>query len=368
MKTIIALLFGSNLPLAGLEVSVRFFGDDLCIDEKMLKINCDNITFSVGGFDHNQFFLNWNASDGKPYALRILNQADISYLIENSPDSLAIQFKQWQKVRSRITWVWSSLASITALVVICSVVLWWQYDQVVTWATSYVSIPQEQKLGESLLTQIEANGEIIKTGAAIESIQSIGKQLTQDSAYHYQWLIKKDKSVNAFALPGGIIIINSGLIAKLDNADELAAVLAHETQHVEQRHTLKRMVKSLGWAAMLIVVLGDVNIATAVAVHQLGNLYFSRDIEDEADRLGYQTLLKAGINPEGMLSMLNILNKIPKLNPPAWLSSHPDISERIKTIEAMLNQQPCIKCTSIDIDWEKEKLSVSTALEDIKTE
>ena len=368
MTSIVALLFSSDLPLAGLEVNVAFSGNDLIIAEKNLNINCESIRFSVGGFDHNQFFLNWQTNDGNHYTLKILNKADIATVMENSPKVLALQLRQWQQSQSRIVWVWSSIASIAALIVVCTVLLWWQYDHVLAWVSSYISIKQEQQLGDSLLAQIEAEGDIVKTGTAVDTIQTIGDRLTQGSAYHYQWLIKKDKAVNAFALPGGIVVVNSALINKLDNADELAAVLAHETQHIEQRHTLKRMLQSIGWASVLVVVLGDVNIATAVIVHQLGNLYFSRDIEDEADRLGYQALLKAGINPSGMSSMLTILAAQSKLNPPAWLSTHPDIAERIKTVEAMHKEQPCANCKSLAIDWAQEKLAVSAAVAQLNLE
>jgi predicted Zn-dependent protease len=214
-------------------------------------------------------------------------------------------------------------------------------------------VAQEEQLGHSVLTQVEASGELIKQGVAVEALQSIGKRLTKNSRYHYQWLIKKDKTINAFALPGGIIVVNSALIAKVDNPDELAAVLAHEVQHVEQRHALKSMINSLGWASALMIVLGDVNVATAVIAHQLGNMYFSRDREDEADRLGFQALTQAKISPNGMVTLLQKLAKEPNATAPEWLSSHPDIAGRIQSIQQMIKKQPCTDCKSLVFDWQK---------------
>jgi beta-barrel assembly-enhancing protease len=231
--------------------------------------------------------------------------------------------------------------------------LWWQYDYVVAWAADHISIANEERLGNSLLEQIKSDGDVIEKGLAVKTVQDIGNRLTQGSHYHYRWLVKKDKTINAFALPGGIVIVHSALLAKADNANELAAVLAHEIQHVEQRHSLKNMIHSLGWAALLMVVLGDVNTATAVIIHQVGTMYFSRDIEDEADRLGYQALVHAKITPDGMVTFFQKMAKQAGGDLPAWVSSHPATSDRIQTIQKMLQEQPCTECKPLQLDWKK---------------
>ena len=125
--------------------------------------------------------------------------------------------------------------------------------------------------------------ELTQEGLAAKTVAEIGSRLTVGSRYKYRWYVSNDKEVNAFALPGGIIVINAGLIAKAGSADELAGVLAHEVQHVEHRHTLQQMIHAAGWAAVLAVVLGDVSAITAIVVHQLGNLRNSRKLEAQAD-------------------------------------------------------------------------------------
>ncbi|MDD2725386.1 MAG: M48 family metalloprotease [Methylovulum sp.] len=353
MQLFKAILYGGDSPLAGAPVDVVLSGDCLSINAQAIHVNCDKIIMSVGGFDHNEFYLHWYAPTGEAYSLKLMGKNDIAFIMANAPVSLKQQFNKWHQRRLSIRLVWTSLASIAGVFVLSLGLLWWQYDAAVTWLTQRVSVKQEEQLGQSVLTQIEGDGDMVKQGLAIDTLKNIGKQLTQNSRYHYQWFIKKDKTVNAFALPGGIIIVNSALIAKADNADELAAVLAHEVQHVEQQHALKNMVNSLGWAAALMVVLGDVNAATAVIAHQLGNMYFSRDSEDEADRLGLQALIRAKIAPDGMVTLLQKLAKEPGANPPEWLSSHPDIAERIKTIQNLLKEQPCKACQPLVFDWMK---------------
>jgi len=106
--------------------------------------------------------------------------------------------------------------------------------------------------------------------------------------------VSPDTEVNAYALPGGIVVVNRGLIEKARTADEVAAVLAHEVQHVEQRHSLKGMVNSVGVAAVLMVVLGDASAITAVLAHQAGSMAYGRDLETQADLAGVQAMQKPG--------------------------------------------------------------------------
>jgi predicted Zn-dependent protease len=219
-------------------------------------------------------------------------------------------------------------------------------------------VENEERLGKSVLEQIEADGDVISKGPAVDSLAALGKRLTNTSIYHYQWLILNKKSVNAFALPGGIVVVNAGLINKVQHPDELAAVLAHEIQHVEQRHALQSALSSLGWAAALMVVLGDVNVATAAIAHQLGNLYFSRDKESEADSNGYRLLASKHIKPDGMLTLLQTLKKQPRSDMPEWLSSHPDIDARIAAIQQMIKKEPCPTCQPVELDLAQLRLDI----------
>ncbi|MBA3582741.1 MAG: M48 family metallopeptidase [Gammaproteobacteria bacterium] len=354
MQTFKAKLFGAELPLTGMDVEAYFSGESLRITTMSIVVNTNDISPRVGGFEHDDLFLNWRTADDISYALKPTSKNDTALVIANAPPSLQKQFKQWHQRKSTIKWVWGTLATVTVVFILSISLLWWRYDQAISWVTDQVSIKNEEKLGNSVLEQIESEGDIIKTGLAADAVKQIGTRLTKDSKFHYRWFIQKDKKINAFALPGGIIIINSGLITKTDNAEELAAVLAHEVQHVEQRHALKNMIKSMGWAAGLMLVLGDVNAATAVIAHQMGNMYFSREVEAEADRLGYQNLIKANILPSGMVTLLQKLEKENRVNKtPQWLSSHPDIAERIKKIEALHAQQPCPACKPLTLDWKK---------------
>lgn len=348
-----ATLYGPEFPLTGITVTACFSGHTLLFNEHRISVDIANLAVSVGSFEHDELYLIWQDSAEARWAIKPLSTDDIALAIASAPVEFQPQLAIWFKRKRHTRWVWGSITALTTAFLLSVTLIWWQYDQVVSWAADHVSIANEVRLGNSLLAQIKSEGDLIEKGKAVKTIQDIGKRLSQGSRYHYQWLIKKDKTINAFALPGGVVIVHTGLLAKADNANELAAVLAHEIQHVEQRHSLKNMIHSLGWAAVLMTVLGDVNTATAVIIHQVGSMYFSRDIEDEADRLGYQALVRAKITPDGMVSFFQKMAKQPGADLPAWVSSHPATSDRIQTIQTMLREQPCPDCKPLQLDWKK---------------
>ena len=147
-------------------------------------------------------------------------------------------------------------------------------------------------------------------------------------------------------MPGGIIVVHTGLLRQAGSPGELAGVLAHEVQHVEQRHSLRQMITSLGWGALVAVTIGDISAVAAMLAHQAGTMYFSRDMEEEADRLGVQALQRARIRPDGMLTFFQKLgeeNK-DKAQAPGWISSHPQTAARVQRVTALIDATPCPAC------------------------
>ncbi len=358
MQTIRALLYGGDLPPVGTKVFAYFVEHRLVVDNMDIDVAVSELIVSVGGFEHDELFLNWQESTGEKWALKPFEARDIQMVVATAPASLKTQLTKWHLRNRHIKMVWGSISAVFAFLLLLLVLLWWQYDRALTWITAQIPISTEEEMGKSGLAQMRAESEIIDSGVAVNALQDIGGQLTKGSRYHYQWVIKIDDTLNAFALPGGIVVVHSALIKETENPDELAAVLAHEVQHIEQRHSLKNMVNSLGWAAILTVTLGDVSAMGAVIAHQMGSMYFSRDLEDEADRLGFQALINANIKPDGMVTFFQKMAKEEKGTAPAWVSSHPATVERIKTIEALMVKQPCPQCRSLAFDWQQVQAQV----------
>jgi predicted Zn-dependent protease len=187
-------------------------------------------------------------------------------------------------------------------------------------------------------------------------VQRIGNQLTAGSRYKYQWFVAKDNEVNAFAIPGGIIVVNSGLLKKAESANELAAVLAHEVQHVEQKHALKNMLTSAGLASVVLVVLGDASTVMMIIAHQVSAQYFNRQVESDADLRGVELLHKKKINAEGMITFFKKMAQEYKgqSDMPDWFSSHPDMLSRIKITEDFIAKRPCSDC--LDLSWDRQAI------------
>lgn len=171
----------------------------------------------------------------------------------------------------------------------------------------------------------------------------LGPELEERFAWQLFWV--RDRSVNAFALPGGYLGIHTGLLAAVGAPDELAAVLGHELSHVTQRHIARlftQQQRQAPWvmAAMVLGMLaasrsanaGQAAVVGGQALAMQGQLNFSRDMEREADRVGFGVLSEAGFQPEGVSRMFEKLQQASRFNDTGafpYLRSHPLTTERI---------------------------------------
>ena len=188
--------------------------------------------------------------------------------------------------------------------------------------------------------------------AAAKVRGDLGEDLSQ--RFPYQPFLVRDRSVNAFALPGGYMGVHLGLMAITQTRDELASVLAHEMTHINQRHIARGFANSrqqslISIAATILGVIaatqsggGDAAgalITSGQAVGIQGQLNFSRDMEREADRIGSSVMASAGFDAAGMASMFERLQKASRLNDSGnfpYLRSHPLTTERIGEARARL--------------------------------
>lgn len=354
-NTIDVLLFGQGLPTAGLATRCQINGDSLALDYESLHVKFDRLSADVGGFDHNQLQLHWQVDDDG-YMLMPNDKAGEKALRAALPVNAVAGLKGWHSSTKAQSLVWNSVKYSAAFLLLSAILIVWQYDRVLTFAANQVSMETEKKLGDSVLKSISSSENFLKEGAAVDAVKKIGTQLTAGSRYQYQWYVLKDDTINAFAAPGGIIVVNSGLLKKADNPNEVAAVLAHEVQHVEQRHSLKNMLHAAGVGAVVLLVLGDANAVIMIMAQQVSQQYFSRKVEADADLKGAQLLTKTKIDPAGMPSFFKKLAAEYKDldSAPVWLSSHPETLARIKSAEAYVAAHPCKSCVALT--WDKAKI------------
>jgi predicted Zn-dependent protease len=162
----------------------------------------------------------------------------------------------------------------------------------------------------------------------VEEIAAPLLRAIEDRSFEFHFTAVDNPEVNAFALPGGFVTVNSGLLASAETGEEVAAVLAHEMTHVTRRHGTRRMLREVGTSTLLSAVFGGTDIAVpARMAHELASTAYDRAEESEADAGGIALLVRAGIDPSGMARFFERLAKASPA-PPVLLSTHPDPGDR----------------------------------------
>lgn len=213
--------------------------------------------------------------------------------------------------------------------------------------TLLIDTASEVSLGKDLDTQVSKKYSILRDPMMQTRLDAIGSRAAavsdrQDLTYHFK--IIKDEQLNAFAIPGGFIYVNSGLM-NVANDDELAFVVGHEIGHVAARHSVKRMQAGLGYQIIMSIALG-VSRKTSMAnamniVYDLVNKGYSRQDELLADKLAVRYMRRSGFNPHAAVTFFEKLKKESNSRGahynPVFLSSHPAIEERIRNIYYEIN-------------------------------
>lgn len=215
-----------------------------------------------------------------------------------------------------------------------------------------VSVQDEVQLGRETAAQINSELPLVQDAASLQYLNQLGTSIASRAdtrGIPYRFYIVNAPEVNAFAIPGGHIYINRGLIERAANVSELAGVLAHEIAHVTHRHGIDQWQRAqnanLGLAVLYGVLLGrNPSGVEQVGIQIAGTGYFSghsREAEREADISAIQYLINSGIHPGGLVTMFETLLAERQRNPGAleqWFSTHPTTQERIDNTRTAINQ------------------------------
>jgi len=197
----------------------------------------------------------------------------------------------------------------------------------------------EKEFGQFIATQLASPQTYCTDPHLTASVESLVHQLSLplgNQPYSFHVIVVDRAIVNALAAPGGDILVFRGLLQRTDKPEELAGVLAHEMQHILLRHGMRLLVQQLSMAFAVAALSGDASgIMTfgLQAAHTLQTLSYSRSAEEQADEQGMRLLLRAGVDPGGMLSFFEKLNA--KHKPeflPGYLSTHPSPAKRLQRL------------------------------------
>ena len=340
MERLAGMAFGPGFAGAGskIEFEAGDYGVRL-VTVEMLDGNppWSDIAIHKSGWDGAQVRLEWEGRAGR-YALMLPDAATVAAVnVLRRTGGHGALIPPTRPDAATRAWSNSMIWLTLVLPVLMVVALLWQHDRIAAWAVSVISVEQERKLGEIVFAQQKAKLRMVE-GKPLEMVRAIGARLTKNSAYRYEFYLADDKAVNAYAMPGGFVVMHSGLLQLAASAEEVAGVLAHEVMHVEKRHSLKGIAKSLGLAATVTLVFGDLGGLASLGSDLIG-LKFSRDHETEADAEGLKSLVEAGLRPDGMAAFFRKMAAQEKLNL-GFLSTHPASEERFAAIDAAIKALP----------------------------
>jgi predicted Zn-dependent protease len=238
--------------------------------------------------------------------------------------------------------------------------MWWLFSLFPPYRfhkEEWISVDQEIALGELIMEHLYSTDALERyDGSSADSaIHMIAGYLIDhlgNSKYDHQIFLIPDSEVNAYALPGGNIIVNSGLVEFADNPEELAAVLAHELGHIELRHISDKLAREFGMQLLIILLTGgDVSMITEVSQSMISSSY-ARKQEAEADDFALSLMELTGIHPRYMADLFQRMK-----DEQSWesdlefLSSHPSLNKRIsKSISFQLDDEFAV--WDHGIDWE----------------
>jgi Zn-dependent protease with chaperone function len=216
-----------------------------------------------------------------------------------------------------------------------------------------ISQQQEVQMGQEYSQQINAQLPIVSDPEVNRYVNLLGDQIashTSRADLDWHFYVVDSKEVNAFAVPGGYVYVNRGLIERTSSMDELAGVLGHEIGHVVLRHSIKQMEQQQGaqvGVTLACVLTGICNNQAAGALINVGGTAvfarFSRQDETEADQQGVINTIRAGISPQGMPTMFEKLLQERKTQPSAvagWFATHPLEEDRIAAVRAQIASYP----------------------------
>ena len=281
--------------------------------------------------------------------------------------------KHLNRKRNKARTVMTSIVGVTlGIIVLIGYMLFASVSPAVKYAANSVPFEWEKKIGDKLSTLILADMKILDDKELLDQLNIITEPLVEsikqtNPEYDFKFNIANNPQVNAFAIPGGVVVVNSGLIAKSDSPEEIAGVLAHELAHVTCRHHIRSIIKNVGFSMIIGMIIGDYAKLEKYSA-TLMTLKNSRAFEYEADEVGLGYIRRCGVDPDGMVTFFEKLSDNETDEKALYesmnlFSTHPPTDKRIERLNELIASKNSNKeIYNYVFDFEKFKDDVSKAV------
>ncbi|MGN6385579.1 MAG: M48 family metallopeptidase [Verrucomicrobiota bacterium] len=326
--------------LAG-ELSVTPENIEFISTSTSLSIPVNGIRIYRGGHNNQQIFFEHDILPGWTFVSTDSGVYGDPVLLADPARGAVLN--QARKVEKRIPFPVLVGISLGVLLLVGLIILFLARDRIIEAIANRIPMQWEQSFGDKIFEQIKAEGNIVEKSPWETQVKEITSRLlpaAESSGYNFRFHISSDTNVNAFALPGGNVVIMQGLLENAETEEQIAGVLAHEMAHVTRRHSLRSIIQTAGLGVAIQMLFGDAS--GLVAVVGQGSQFllqqkFSRNFEREADDVGWSYLVQAKIDPRGMIQFFERLQGIQNASQAgasmngslALLSTHPATQERI---------------------------------------
>jgi Zn-dependent protease with chaperone function len=281
----------------------------------------------------------------------------INHLPEMQEHLHALQKKQQQKFTSEKYRVPLYMTYITAFFFST----YFMYSFAVPIVTNLIPYEWEKKIGSFAFENFQTGKTVVENSEVNAAMDAIIKRIDEfdDSEIVYEVIVIDAEMVNAFALPGGYVVVTSGLISNSDKPEEVAGVLSHELTHVLERHGMRKLVRQAGLGILIGIVFGDVSALSQLIElsSQLDGLSFDRSQERDADDGGIKIMQAAGISPRHLSSFFKKIRELDSASGdiPEIFRTHPLTDDRIERVSAADEPEQIFE---FDLDWQKVKQGV----------
>jgi Zn-dependent protease with chaperone function len=327
------------------------------------------LSFHYGGDDRQYLIVTSPGIDGPFDSLIVNDPLLVHAFADHCPEpnrSFLLKFEGSRRKALSAKWGQMALVVLFGLA-LAGGLLWGVQKYFVREVVKHTPIKTEVSWGGRLAKLYLADKKEIKRGPSYDAAQVIWKRLTDaaknnNPGYPLVLHLVKDETVNAFALPGGQVVLFTGLMEKAAKPEEVAGVLTHEIQHVLKRHATSRIAQSIGTRALVSILFGGGDLgALTMTAQQLGELSYGRGQESEADTEGARLMAKAGLPVSSLgvfFQRLEFAEGNSKI--PGFISTHPDSRERAKKISDLSKTLKVQNPRPFGLDWAKVQKDLST--------